>query len=137
MAQQMVVSERGRCDFIYGIIELLKKVDGCLIPRRCEPCHFDRFAEGIDHLVFRPAKLEAAFQVAIGQAKGGLARLGEFLRRVDHLYGALLEFDCIAAGSHRDTYQLLRKIKASVVVDADLRDDVTGLIVTNQPVAES
>ena len=68
--------------------------------------------------------------------KGILARLGQFLRRVDDVDGALLELDGVAAGGYGHADQPLREVDIAVVVDADLGDDVTRVAIAHQSVAD-
>ena len=83
------------------------------------------------------AKLQGTLQVSVSRTKGILARLGQFLGRVDHLHGALLELHRIAIGSHCDADQTLCQINISVVIDADFCNHKTGLTFTDEAVTNS
>ena len=135
MAQQGVVGERGRSDLKAWRIEPIDEIHRLLIPAGGQPRHLHLAAIAVDQLVFILAELQAALEVAIGQAERTLPRLGQFLRSIHHIHGALLELDRVAAGGHGHADEPARDIDISVMVDADLGNNVHGTTGADQLIA--
>ena len=72
----------------------------------------------MDLFVFFLAEFESVLQVAVGCAKGILARLGQFLSRVHNLNGSLLKLYGIASCGNCNADQSLGEIDIAVMVDA-------------------
>src|SRR5262249_50772063 len=134
--QQVVVGERRRRNLVAWRREPIDEVDRSLVPARREPRDLARAAERIDLLVVVEIELVAAFEISVRRTEWVPARLGQFLGRIDDLDGALLELHGVAPGGNRNTDQPFGLVDVAVMVDADLRDDVTGLPLPHLPVTD-
>src|SRR6266567_4959460 len=136
MPQKMIVGERSGGNLVDRNFEPLEEIDRIFIPWRSKPCHFYRFAEGIDLLVLLLLKLQPIFQLTIGGSEWVFARLRQLLSTIDNIHSALLKLDRIAASSYGDADQSFSQIDITVVVDADFGNDEARLVFTNQLAAD-
>ena len=56
----------------------------------------------------------------------------EFFARVNNLNGSLLKFDSVTSAIDGSVDQLLREIQRAVMVDADFRNHIAQLSITNE-----
>ncbi len=115
---------------------MLHEVDGVFVPRGDEPGNLDLFAKAVDFGVVLFAEFQTVLEVAVRCAEGVGARCGEFGCGVDDFDGALLELDGIAACGDGYGDEALGKVNVTVVIDADLGDDIAGLACSELLVAD-
>jgi hypothetical protein len=77
------------------------------------------------------AELQGTFELAIGGSEGALAYSGEFRGRINDVDGALLKLHCIATGRNRYIDQPLGDGHVAIMIDADFRDYVTRIAVSD------
>jgi hypothetical protein len=125
--EQRIVRERSGSDFVSWNGELLDEINRRFVPTGSEPRDPSLLAKFSDLLVLLKTELEPAFKVTIRIAKRILTRLGEFLRRVNDLDGAFLELYGIPTRVFRGDDQVFSEIKASIMIYADLADQITWM----------
>src|SRR5271157_2634176 len=113
-------------------MELVDEVHGTLIPAGREPRDVDLVAEAVYLAVLLKPEFEPALEVPVSRAEGILTRLGQLLGGVYHVDRAFLELHGIAPGSVGHLDQHLGQLYVAVVVDADLRDDIAGVPISNE-----
>lgn len=120
MLEQAGVGERGRGDLEIGHAERDEKIHGRLVPGRGEPDDVEFRAKRPDPLVGLLPELQPALQITVGFAERRRSRALQFFRRIDHIDGALLELDPVAARGLGLADHFQRQVNVAIVVDADL-----------------
>ena len=93
----------------------------CLIPAGGKPINFFFFTVAIDFLVFLRAELDPAAVIQVGhQSPGRFSHHIPVFGRDGHFGCALLEFDRVTAGHHRNIDQSFCNVEIAVMVDTDL-----------------
>jgi len=136
VAQQIMISEGCRRDFVTNGVELLQEIHTWFIPNGCKPGHANLLAVTVDFRVFILTKFHLVTVIQVGNVSpGSITHLSPLLGRYTQFRSAFLKFDCVHIGMTGSINQLLGDFHITIMVDANFRDNIGGLILSNQPVA--
>jgi hypothetical protein len=137
LQQQGDIGQGGAGHLVERRFELLDEIHRRLVPAGGGPVDPEFPAITVDLFVFVEAEFHPAAVVDVGHpAPGRIALQMPLIHGHAEFGGALLELHAIGAGAHRAEDEFLRGIHGTVVVDADLGDDVNRMAVADHALAD-